>query len=200
MCINKIIIDFLENKVSFEELLLAISEHDCAYLNKKYLMLKKIKNNVELDFNHNSFLEYFHYILDIGDVFYKKAEMYNLLYFCTKDDYNIEMENQYLKKYEIVLKYVPDYLYSSDTSIIFEKMINDIFESKVKNIKKYIKEKCKDLFGEIETKRPRWVQESEWPVKNGVPLKFVKQEKHFEKVTYYFENTDGTLIEIDQFY
>lgn len=38
--------------------------------------------------------------------------------------------------------------------------------------------------------RPRWVQESEWPMGKNSPMKFERQEKHGELVKFFFVDVD----------
>ena len=50
----------------------------------------------------------------------------------------------------------------------------------------------------ITKRKPLWVQEPEWPVSNGKPLKFISQTKDGEKVCYEFydeANDCKTIIE-----
>ena len=199
--IEKTIIDYLENKISYEEFVSNFDEKMFQYFEEKY---KKMKNQDYLRFINRveGFKNYYSNLLKIGDILYRKSEMYYLIYYCMNDE-NIVENNRYMSLYEKVLQSVQEYLISEETSIIFEKMFEEIPSNLSKTaLKKIVKEKCKELFylnGEKKS-RPYWVQDSEWPVRDGKPLKFVKQKRSGERVDYYFVTTDEKEIVITQYY
>ena len=163
-----------------------------------------MKNQAYLGFINRvgGFKNYYNNLLKVGDIFYRKAEMYWLIYYCMNCE-NIIENNKYMSLYEKVLGSVPEYLLSEETSIIFEKMFEEMPSNLSKTrLKKIVKEKCKELFyldGEKKS-RPYWVQDSEWPVRDGKPLKFIKQKRSGEKMDYYFITTDEKEIVITQYY
>ena len=106
----------------------------------------------------------------------------------------------YRKKYAFILKYVPDYLYGDSTSGIFDKIINEDFMNSKINKKEYITNKCVEIFSLDKKNKPRWIQEPEWPVVNGSPLKFVKQIREYDKVKFYFINNNDEYVVVEQFY
>lgn len=200
MNINEQILKFLKNEITYEEIINVITNEDLTWLNEKYLSLKD-NNEVEtLDFSYESINDYISFIEQVEDVFYKKSELYELLYYCMSLSYNIEKNNVYLKKYGLVLKYVPDYICGSSTSAILEKIVDEIYHNSKINKKEYINKKCIEIFFLDKKNKPRWVQEPEWPVLEGVPLIFVKQIRKHDKVEYYFINKNGDSIIVEQYY
>lgn len=81
---------------------------------------------------------------------------------------------------------------------MFSKISDNL--SKTKKIK-FTKEECKKLFHIENRKIPSWAQFSEWPIRNGVPCKFIRQHKICEKVQYFFldVNTNVEVI-VEQYY
>lgn len=46
---------------------------------------------------------------------------------------------------------------------------------------------------------PKWVQEPEWPVHEGIPLKFKRQSNDGELFYFYFEDiSTGEILTIEQ--
>lgn len=72
-------------------------------------------------------------------------------------------------------------------------------ELNLRERKKQAKRRLKALFG-ITGKKPVWIQEPEWPVMNGSPLRFVSQEQSGELVSYRFiDDSSGEQVIIEQF-
>ena len=57
-----------------------------------------------------------------------------------------------------------------------------------KQSKTNIKRGIKELFHISGSKYPKWVQEPEWPMSNGIPMKFVSQQTDGEFNSYVFED------------
>jgi len=79
--------------------------------------------------------------------------------------------------YYLTLDACPDYI--DGTEISQEKVIENIVRecdgswSRTKKVK-YIKDRIKEVFHIEGRKHPQWVQNPEWPMMNGKPMKFVK--------------------------
>ena len=52
------------------------------------------------------------------------------------------------------------------------------------------KQLLKDYFHISPRKYPRWIQDPQWPVLRGIPMRFVSQEKKGQVYTYHFEDTE----------
>ena len=66
------------------------------------------------------------------------------------------------------------------------------YRDNVKELKKYLKEK----FHVTSRKHPVWVQEPEWPLCNGNPMKFDSQKRDGEKYTYNFSDMSTGEVKI----
>ena len=75
-----------------------------------------------------------------------------------------------------------------------------VFMNSKINKKEYITNKCAEIFSLDKKNKPRWIQEPEWPVVNGSPLKFVKQIREYDKVKFYFINNNDEYVVVEQFY
>lgn len=117
--------------------------------------------------------------------------------------FKINPTKKYEEAYLFLLDIQPSYVHIRDESFL-EKLI----ESAPKGVsqaklKKWLKDKIKELF-QYEDKKPRWIQDPEWPIVNGKPLVFryqSRQVKNDERVNYYFydpETMEETVI--TQFY
>ena len=74
---------------------------------------------------------------------------------------------------------------------------NDIPESKKLN---FLRNKLKELFI-YKKKRPRWVQNADWPIIEGIPYVFDHQEtdpEGYEKYYFYDPNDETKLVIIEQ--
>ena len=120
------------------------------------------------------------------------------------NDESIVENNIYSILYHKISDTVPEYLVSEETSFIFEKLYEEFPSNLTKSaLKKKLKERLATIFylDGGRRNRPYWVQESEWPVRDGKPLKFIKQKRDGEMVNYYFENVDnGEITIITQYY
>ena len=136
------------------------------------------------------------------------------LYRLMKEIYPAEaiIEDETLgQKYSFKLDVCPDCVDSAEVSAsgIIDAIIAEFPETLPKTQrKKQIRQRIKEVFYLTETKSPRWVQASEWPISpSGKPMRFVKQVKAKGKLyeecmytSYIFEDVDtGETKTIDQF-
>ena len=69
------------------------------------------------------------------------------------------------------------------------------------NGKKYVKDRCKTLFYLEKKHYPHWVQESEWPIKNGKPLRYIGSKRSGDLVQFIFDEVDTKeQVIIEQYY
>ena len=126
-------------------------------------------------------------------------------------DETIVLDETIHQKYSFMLEVCPDYVDSAEVSVsgIIDAIIAEFPETLPKTQrKKQIRQRIKEVFYLTETKSPRWVQSSEWPISpSGKPMRFVKQVKAKGKLydecmytSYIFEDVDtGETKTIDQF-
>lgn len=126
-------------------------------------------------------------------------------------DETIVLDETIHQKHTLMLDVCPDCVDSAEVSAsgIIDAIIAEFPETLPKTQrKKQIRQRIKEVFYLTETKSPRWVQASEWPISpSGKPMRFVKQVKAKGKLydecmhtSYIFEDVDtGETKTIDQF-
>lgn len=94
-------------------------------------------------------------------------------------------------------------------TIYDSEWLEEVLDVKGKSIKemgsiKSLKEKVKSLF-KYEKYPPKWIQEAEWPIIDGVPAVFIRQSidpdsKKWEEepIDYYFKDSKGKEIIVNQ--
>lgn len=83
-----------------------------------------------------------------------------------------------------------------------DDLVKNVLDSLPDNLsirekKKHAKKQLKQMF-RLSGKKPDWVQEPEWPVLNGTPLRFVSQKKYGDLFSYCFVDDltgEQTIIE-----
>lgn len=126
--------------------------------------------------------------------------------FLKKAGIEANSSNKYAEEYNLTSMLSPKYI-DADTEFI-EKYIlpSDKTLSKSEQ-KQLIKNRYTELF-KFQSKPPRWIQNPQWPIKNGKPLFFLAQVDikdceffHDNSSIYLFLNTETKVVEtIQQFY
>ena len=202
---KKIIYNFISGKLQYKDFLECVNERVFEYLDKIY-QNKYQKGLIEKeDYMHfPNFKCLYDWCISCGGGFFSKAslydEVYNIIVFV---DSNVKKYLKYDEDYELALDSIPEYLDGEEAcafidSEIFSKLPLNL--SKIEK-KKFIKNKCKELFHIEGNKYPRWIQSAEWPIRNGTPCKYIKQRKIGEKIQYIFQdiNSDEEIL-IEQYY
>ena len=201
---KKIVIEeYLQGNISYNDFLKSLDKELIDILNKRYS--DAIKNNI---FSYSTYTHYetfqklLNHSLSISDVFCKKYSVYDIVYKCFGEN-NIKYFEKYKKNYEIALDAIPEYLASDEASEYIEREIIDklpihLSESKRK---KYVKDRCKTLFCLEKNHYPHWVQESEWPIKNGKPLRYIGSKRSGDLVQFIFDEIETKKqVIIEQYY
>ncbi|MDO4815856.1 MAG: hypothetical protein Q4A83_04535 [Bacillota bacterium] len=90
-----------------------------------------------------------------------------------------------------------DYISSEETEDYIRSILCTCADKPLREKKRILKE----AFFIKPAKYPRWAQESEWPMSNGCPMKFVSQKQDGDRVEYLFEDdTTGETKVVEQFY
>ena len=108
--------------------------------------------------------------------------------FC--DDYpGIERSDYYSRLYDLAMNCVPSCVESKEASEVIFSVILNTEGLSLKERRKQIKTQIAEMFFLNESrKRPRWIQESDWPVYDGRPMRFVSQKSDGEVTRYTFED------------
>ena len=120
---------------------------------------------------------------------------YKLIHALFHDEYpGIERSDYYSRLYDLAMDCVPSYVESREASeVIFSVILGTEGLPKAER-RKQIKAQIAELFFLNESKkRPRWIQESDWPLYDGRPMRFVGQKAQGEVTRYTFED-DQTKI------
>lgn len=110
---------------------------------------------------------------------------------------NFKVDNTLEKKFNFMLDACPEYIGGVEA----DKLIDNIYNLNQNISKKQFKEEIKKLFNIEKCKYPRWIQSPEWPIStSGKPMKFVKQttDKNTQITKFIFEDIDTkkeTIIE-----
>lgn len=199
MDIETIIKEYLHGKITYYELkqylpeikdLMCIKYQEC------------INKGVQLEYvNEKSFT----WALSLKDSIFKKASIYDIIFEISKKS-GIYVEEKYMyydNIFNFLNEYIPDYLLSLETEDILVKEIYEKskdFKTK-KELKEFVKNKCNELFDLSNNKRPYWVQESEWPVRNHKPCKYIDRKRDGDKVEFRFLDTESNqYIYVTQYY
>lgn len=204
MDIKQFILDFLSCKISFEEFNAGLNKEVLEYLDEKYVLAHDKGLIPDSSFNDGkTFQALYQRHVKVGLDFWQKSALYRFIYYCMKaEDETLEYKTFYDDLMHLAVKAVPQYLFSEEACIFIEKeIINKLPSDLSKSQKiKIIKEECRKLFYIDGRRYPHWVQSSEWPVRNGKPLRYLRSKRDGELVTYYFEDVDTKEItEIEQF-
>lgn len=203
MSLEEKLILFLEGELKFE-VLYNDMENIINYLEPIYE--KCVNEELILNYNDKHTFEFLvkSYLKSNNDI-YKKASFYELVYNVMNKSklYNGKSNNFFADMDKFCLDNVPSYLLSDETeNIIIDEIypLSKTVEGKSK-LKKIVREKCKEIFHLEKGKYPIWAQDSEWPVRNGKPCRFIGRHREYEKVVFEFIDIDTKeKVIIEQFY
>jgi len=124
--------------------------------------------------------------------------------FLVRYNYPHNPTKDYREKFNFLLDIQPRWLDILDEKFLIDEVISKIPEGLTKGKKiAWCKTRIKQLF-QYEKSYPRWVQSPEWPIVDGIPLIFKKQENDkndSEKVNFIFYNSsDGEEHIVVQWY
>lgn len=201
---KKIVIEeYLKGNITYDDFLKSLDEELIVFLNKRYLEAVKKNFFSKSIFSHYpTFQKLLNYSLSISDVFCKKYSVYDIVYKCFGEN-RIKYFDKYKLNYELALDAIPEYLASDETSEyiereIIEKIPTHLSETKRK---KYVKDSCKAFFHIKGKHYPHWIQESEWPIKNEKPLRYIGSKRSGDLVQFIFEEVDTKeQVIIEQYY
>jgi hypothetical protein len=122
---------------------------------------------------------------------------------------NIECSTQpFNSRLRVILDILPDWLYGQEDNWFKELITSLPSNINEKNFEQYCLNKILEAF-RYEKEPPNWLQNSEWPIIEGKPLLFTRQDgepncsiesKFDHKITYYFINPDsGVSFEVEQY-
>lgn len=130
---------------------------------------------------------------------YGKIQFFLRLSKISFNPYNPEEE-----RYLFLGKICPDWV-----TIYDSEWLEEVLDIKGKSIKemgtiKSLQDKVRALF-RYEKYPPKWIQESEWPIIDGIPTVFIRQSsnpdsKYWEEepIDYYFKDREGKEIIVTQ--
>lgn len=205
MNIKQFILDFLSCRITFDEFIKDCNEEVLEYMNEQYLLAYDKGLITDITFKHyQTFQSLYKCHLDVGLSFSGKSSLYKFIYNCMLvSDETIEYCSKYEELSLLSIKSIPDYLDGEEACKYIEKEIIEKLPSDLSLSKKIkiIRQECKKLFHIEGHKIPHWAQSSEWPVKNGKPLKYLRSKKDGDLVTFIFEDVDTKEItEVEQFF
>jgi len=113
--------------------------------------------------------------------------------FLLRYDYPFTPTMRYKDNFKFLLSIQPHWLDILENDFLNEQIISKIpdAQTKAKQIA-WCKARLKELF-RCDNNYPRWIQNPEWPILNGIPMVFkqqIKVKKDSERVDYVFYNPD----------
>lgn len=180
---NKKLIMWLNNIVSSDEKMIIVKEHVLEN-NSNNFQIETVKFEVEkylqeeLKSKNTNLAKCLNIFSTIADIIIKSFP-YD----------NIKVDETLSKKFNFLLDACPEYIGGADADILVEKFL----EENVGITKKHFKEEIKRIFNIEKCKYPRWVQSPEWPIaQSGKPMKFIKQitDKSSQITKFIFEDID----------
>ena len=116
------------------------------------------------------------------------AAAYKMIFSLFRNEYpNIVYNTYYDQISKIAIDIVPECVDSMEAGEILFECINQAMDLSPEERRKRIQSEIKKAFHlEKNGKRPRWIQASQWPVEDGIPLKFISQKETGDQVEYQF--------------
>jgi len=130
------------------------------------------------------------------------GEVYALYY---QVDQSIPYNDRYMDAFTFMLDVVPEYVCGAESENYIAENIFPLYPDTMKKTerKKAIKAAIKEAF-RSDKGRPQWIQSGEWPLgKDGKPAVYTgsKSLRGGEAKAYYFrDESDGSVITVEQFY
>lgn len=136
---------------------------------------------------------------------YSRISIYwRIKYFLRLNKISFTPYNPEEERYLFLGKICPDWV-----TIYDSEWLEEVLDVKGKSIKemgtiKSLKDKVRALF-KYEKYPPKWIQEAEWPIINGIPAVFIRQSSNpnsknwsEEPIDYYFIDKEGKEIIVTQ--
>ena len=114
----------------------------------------------------------------------------------------IKCTTKYYDEHSLYLSAIGDSFEGEEVTEYIERIVKKSINitPKSKRIKE-TKEQIKQLFHVTDNKRPRWIQNAEWPAGKNSPMKYLYRKSIPDGSEYYFEDVDtGEVRKIVQFY
>ncbi len=148
--------------------------------------------------------KYMHWIIKCTNIFFKRAQLYDFVYclFASAGREQIKYP-KYEEDYLFALDAVPEYAAGDSAVNYLEKVIFPSVPQGLSSSKRatLCRKKIREAFHIEGRHYPHWVQEAEWPFRDGRPMRFVKQKTDGELVTYTFvDDTTGEVETVEQYY
>lgn len=137
---------------------------------------------------------------EIGQWLNVHAELRRVLTKAFPDE-EIEISDYIHKLFNFVIDACPEYIGGPeiDAANVFLDIYNRLPPGTETAKKKEFKSQIKALFRCKGIKKPRWIQEPEWPMGVGSPMRFISQSNKQDVFKYVFEDVDtGELRTIIQ--
>ena len=97
---------------------------------------------------------------------------------------------------DLLFKYNLDYIGGAEA----EDLVREILIANASETAKVKKQRIKERFQIAPRKHPNWMQEPEWPFRDGEPMRFVSQSNEGDLFKYVFENpSTGEQITVEQY-
>ena len=180
---------FIKNEISYDQIMEVIRTDD-GFLDYLQELIKDNTNYPqEVRENRDALRAE---LCHIGSVLQHPSSIYYTMLFAMR------------RKYPELYDCVPMYLFGTEAVQFAEDLLLNNEEvralPKTKKIK-YCKEKLREYFHIEGRHYPHWVQDAEWPFRDGKPMRFIGQKTDGELVTYTFvDDETGEVERVEQYW
>ena len=126
----------------------------------------------------------------IGEQYNVHCEISRLILEVFPDD-GIKKSNKIEKRFDFLIKNCPRSVGGPEADPYIEKILNEIPEDLPNKTRvQMFRTRIKEEFHLDGKKYPYWLQEAEWPMNNGKPMRYVSQASKGEMRFYLFEDVE----------
>ena len=197
---EQLIVSFVKNEIPYDQIMEVIRTDD-GFLDYLQELIKDNTNYPqEVRENRDALRAE---LCHIGSVLQHPSSIYYTMLFAIRRKYpELKCNNIYQSASTFLYDCVPMYLFGTEAVQFAEDLLLNNEEvkalPKTKKIK-YCKEKLREYFHIEGRHYPHWVQDAEWPFRDGKPMRFVGQKTDGELVTYTFvDDTTGEVEMVEQ--
>lgn len=127
---------------------------------------------------------------DLGNQYNVHCEISRLILEVFSDE-GIEKSNKFKKRFNFLIKNCPNSVGGPEADAYIGKILNEIPEDlPTKTRIQMFRARIKEEFHLDGKRYPYWLQEAEWPMNNGKPMRYVSQASKGEMRFYLFEDVE----------
>ena len=199
---EQLIVSFLKNKISYDQIMEIIRTDDGFLDYLQELIKDDTDYPQEVRENRDALRAE---LCHIGSVLQHPTLIYHIMLFAIRPKHpELKFNDPNDAQSSLLYDCVPMYLFGTEAVRFAEDLLLNNEEvrafSKTKKIK-YCKEKLREYYHIEGRHYPHWVQDAEWPFRDGKPMRFIGQKTDGELVTYTFlDDETGEVERVEQYW